>query len=91
MHDLEGNIIDVNQKALDQLGYTKSEVLSFKIADFHPPEALGKSQWAFETIIREGFVSFETDFKKMNGEVFSAEVSSSMYEIGGKKVIQGIA
>ena len=90
LHDLEGNIIDVNQKALDQLGYTKSEMLSFKIPDFHPPEALEKSQWAFETIVREGFVSFETDFKKKTGEVFPAEVSSSLFEIGDKKVIQGI-
>lgn len=90
LHDLEGNIIDVNQKALDQLGYTKSEMLPFKIPDFHPPEALEKSQWAFETIIREGFVSFEIDFKKKTGEVFPAEVSSSLFEIGDKKVIQGI-
>lgn len=90
VHDLEGNILDVNQKALDQLGYTKSEMLSFKIHDFHPPEALEKSQWAFEAIIRKGFVNFETDFKKKTGEVFPAEVSSSLYEIGDKKVIQGI-
>jgi PAS domain S-box-containing protein len=90
LHDLEGNILDVNQKTLDQLGYTKSDMLPFKIHDFHPPEALEKSQWAFETIIREGFVSFETEFKKKSGEVFTAEVSSSLFEIGDKKVIQGI-
>ncbi len=65
-------------------------MLSFKIPDFHPPEALEKSQWAFETIIREGFVSLEIDFKKKTGEVFTAEVSSSLFEIGDKKVIQGI-
>jgi PAS domain S-box-containing protein len=90
LHDLEGNILDINQKALDQFEYTKSEMLSFKIPDFHPPEALEKSKWAFETIIREGFISFETDFKKKTGEVFTAEVSSSLFEIGDKKVIQGI-
>ena len=90
VHDLEGNILDVNQKALDQFGYTRSEMLSFKIPEFHPPEALEKSRWAFETIIREGFVSFETDFKKKTGEVLPFEVSSSLYEIGDKKVIQGI-
>jgi PAS domain S-box-containing protein len=58
--------------------------------DFHPPEALEKSQWAFETITRERFVNFEIDFKKKTGEVFPAEVSSSLFEIGDKKVIQGI-
>jgi hypothetical protein len=56
----------------------------------HPKEALEKAKWAFETISREGFVRFEIEFSKKNGEVFSTEVSSSLFEIGGKKVIQGI-
>ncbi|KPK78656.1 MAG: hypothetical protein AMJ89_00815 [candidate division Zixibacteria bacterium SM23_73] len=90
IHDLKGNIIDVNQKALKQFGYTRSEILSLKISDLHPPEALGKSAWAFEKISKDGFVSFEIDFKKKNGTVFPAEVSSSLFEVGGKEVIQGI-
>ncbi|MHA1932719.1 MAG: PAS domain-containing protein, partial [Promethearchaeota archaeon] len=31
-HDLEGNIIDANQKVLEQFGYTKNEILSVNIA-----------------------------------------------------------
>jgi PAS domain S-box-containing protein len=90
IHDLEGNIIDVNQKALNQFGYAEREILSLKISDLHPPEALGKSRWAFEKISKDGFVNFEIDFKKKSGRVFPAEVSSSLFEVGGKKVIQGI-
>jgi len=90
LHDFEGNIIDVNQKALDCFGYTKPEMLAAKIPLLHPPEALTKSKWAFETIIRYGFVNFEIDFIRKNGEVFPAEVSSSLFKIGGKQVIQGI-
>ncbi|MFX0013341.1 MAG: PAS domain S-box protein [Candidatus Hermodarchaeota archaeon] len=90
LHDLDGNIIDVNQKTLALFGYTKPEIISFKIPDFHPPEALVKSRWAFDKISKEGFVNFEIEFKKSNGEVFPAEVSSSLFEIRGKKVIQGI-
>ena len=40
----------------------------------HPTEAIEKSKWAFETIIQKGFVKFEAEFKKRNGEVFTAEV-----------------
>ena len=90
LHDFEGNIIDVNQKVLDCFGYTKPEMLAAKIPLLHPPEALTKSKWAFETIIRYGFVNFEIDFIRKNGEVFPAEVSSSLFKIGGKQVIQGI-
>ncbi|UCE72937.1 MAG: PAS domain S-box protein, partial [Methanomassiliicoccales archaeon] len=90
IHDLEGNILDVNSRALDYLGYSMDEVMKLNIRDLHPPHALKASGEAFETISKEGVVNFEIDFKKKNGDVFLAEVSSSLFEIGGKKVIQGI-
>ena len=64
VHDLDGNIIDVNQKVLDLFGYTKSQILSLKVSKLHPDYVLSKSQLAFETISRTGSVNFEIDFKK---------------------------
>ncbi|MFX1571168.1 MAG: PAS domain S-box protein [Promethearchaeota archaeon] len=90
IHDLEGNIIDVNQKALDQFGYTKSEILSLKISQLHPESEIENSKKAFNEISKSGVIRFEISFKKKNGKVFLAEVSSSLFDIGGKQVIQGI-
>ena len=90
LHDLEGNIIDVNEKTLKLFGYTKSEMLSTKIPILHPPEMLKASENAFERIAKDGFVNFEIEFKKKDGKTFPADVSSSLFTIGGKKVIQGI-
>ncbi|MFX1507409.1 MAG: PAS domain S-box protein [Promethearchaeota archaeon] len=90
LHDLEGTIIDINEKTLDLFGYTKPEILSLKISDLHPFNMLTISEKAFEKIAKEGVVNFEIDFRKKNGEVFPAEVSSSLFEISGKSVIQGI-
>lgn len=90
IHDLDGNIVDVNQRTLDLFGYQKSDILTLNISQLHPVEALEESKQAFATVAEEGFVSFEIDFRKKSGEVFSAEVSSSLFEINGKKVIQGI-
>lgn len=90
IHDLEGRTIDVNQRALELFGYTKAEMRGIRVPMLHPAEAIDKSRWTFEMIIRDGFVKFEIDFMKKNGEVFSAEVSSSLFEAGGKKMIQGI-
>ena len=90
MHNLDGNIIDVNQKALDMFGYSKAEIMRCSVADLHPPEAIGASKYAFDRISRDGFVSFEIDFRKRNGDIFPAEVSSSLFEVRGEKVIQGI-
>ncbi len=90
LHDLDGKIIDVNQKVLNLFGYTKEQILSLTILDLHPEEALEKSKWAFETISADGVVSLEIDFKKTDGGIFPAEVSSSLFEVRGKKVVQGI-
>ncbi|MFX1502439.1 MAG: PAS domain S-box protein [Promethearchaeota archaeon] len=89
LHDIEGNIIEVNQRALEQFGYTRSEILKLKIVDLHPANALEASKKAFEEIQKKGVIEFEITFKKKNGEIFIAEVSSSMFYMGGKKVIKG--
>jgi len=90
IHDQEGNILDVNKKALGLFGYKKREILALKIPDIHPKSELESSKKAFQAIKKNGFVKFECLFRKKNGEVFPAEVSSSLFKVGGKSLIQGI-
>ncbi len=90
IHDLGGNIIDVNQRVVDLLGYERDEVLRLNVRDLHPPRALAQSKEAFSTIAECGHVNFEIEFKKKSGEIFEADISSSLFEIGDRKVIQGI-
>ena len=90
LHSLDGEIIDVNKRVLEQFGYTRSEIMALKLHELHPEGVSEISQQAFKQISEEGFVRFEIDFKKKDGKVFLAEVSSSMFETGGKKIIQGI-
>ena len=90
LHDLDGNILDANQKVLALFGYTNAELSTIKIPELHPEAALKKSRQAFERIVQDGYIQFEIDFKKKNGDIFTAEVSSSLFEVGGRKVIQGI-
>ena len=90
VHDLDGNIIDVNQKALEQSGFSREEILSCKIMDLHPPEMFKKTKQAFQEILSVGFVNFEILFKKKNNEQFPAEVSASLLDVGGRKVVQGV-
>jgi PAS domain S-box-containing protein len=90
IHDLKGNIIDINQKGISLFGYPKKKITKLHISDLHPKSELKKSKKAFETISKKGFVNFEIEFKKKNNDVFPAEVSSSIFEMGDIKVIQGI-
>ncbi|MBI5409822.1 MAG: PAS domain S-box protein [Nitrospirae bacterium] len=90
IHDLEGVILDVNQKALEQFGYSRSEMLSMKIPELFLLEDLEKSKGACDAIIQNGLANFEIEFKKKYSAVFSAEVSASLLDISGNKVIQCI-
>jgi PAS domain S-box-containing protein len=90
IHDMKGNIIDVNKRVLDLFGYTRQQIMKLKIADLHPVEALQASSSAFETVARDGTVSFEILFKRADGTAFTAEVSSSMFRVGNRPVIQGV-
>ena len=90
IHDLDGNILDVNRRTLQMFDCSKSEICRARIQDLHPPEDMDKAGLAVETIVRDGVVNFEIRFLKKNDEVFPAEVSSSMLEVQGQKVIQGI-
>lgn len=90
IHDLKGSLIDVNKQTLKLFGYEKNKILTKNIKELHPSYALEKSKSAFKEILEKGSINFEIDFKKKNNDIFSAEVSSSIYQMGGKKVIQGI-
>jgi PAS domain S-box-containing protein len=90
LHDMDGKIIDVNQRTLDFLGYEREELLRMKIKDLHPQSAQSASREAFRDIRKSGFVGFEIDFIRKNGSVFPADVSASVFETSGGKVIQGI-
>lgn len=90
IHDLDDNILEVNQKAVDIFGYTREEFLSLKLPQLRGPETDEQAVYANEKIEKHGFVVFETDFLKKNGEVINAEASSSLLEIGREKVVQAI-
>jgi PAS domain S-box-containing protein len=90
IHDQDGNILDVNMRALELFGFKKSEILERKVPDLHPESELKTSKKAFQTVEKNGFVNFECLFQKKNKEVFPAEVSSSLFKVGSQRLIQGV-
>ena len=90
IHDLEGRIFDINEKALELFGYSRDEIEKLVVADLHSADVLADSKRAFETVMKDGSVKFETEFMKKSGDVFPAEVSSSIFEVGNQRVVQGI-
>ncbi|MFC1657692.1 ATP-binding protein [Candidatus Moduliflexota bacterium] len=75
---------------VEMIGFDRAELMKLRVMDFHPPEAEALSGRAFAAISREGSVSFEIPFLRKDGSTFPAEVSSKIFDLGGRKVIQGI-
>ncbi len=90
IHDMEGRILDANQKAVEQFGYTKAELLQQKMSDLHPAEALLKSMEAYHQFTVSQQIDFEIEFVRKNGDLFLAEVSSGLFQMGENQVIQAI-
>ncbi len=88
LHDLDGHIIDANQRACDTLGYSRDELLSMTIEDI--------DQTADNQVYKEKYwlkmtpdfpVSFEGSHIRKDGTTFPVEIREGLMELGDKKVI----
>ncbi len=89
VHDHQGTFLDVNERACQMLGYSRRQLLAIKTEECHPPEALAGARQAFQELLDQGRVSFETLFRRANGSLIEVEISAS--PVGGQeKVFQAI-
>lgn len=85
--DIEGNIIDVNQSALDMYGYTYDEFTKLNVRDLRAegivtPDILHKTE-------SEG-VFIESAHYRKDRSIIPVEISAKGADIGGKRVIVSI-
>jgi len=86
--DMEGNIKDINQKAVYKLGHSKFDMLMLNLRDiFEKRFAKVFKEWQKRLYIN-GHLRFEAIVITNNKTEFPAEVSASVFEIKGKKFIQ---
>ncbi|HEV2381308.1 MAG TPA: PAS domain S-box protein [Terriglobia bacterium] len=84
-----GAIRDVNPFLLKFLEYTAEEVLGSKLWDIGALPDVLRSQHAFRTLQKEGFVRYEDlPLVTKSGGRREVEFVSNVYEAGGEKVIQ---
>ena len=91
LHDTEGHVLDVNQKALDQTGFTRDEMLSLRVMDLLPPGSSEKINTLLQEVSTKGVTDFEIVGRTKTGELFPVEVTSSLVELGGEKIVQTVA
>lgn len=79
LHDDEGHIIDVNQKAVAQLGYTREELLQMHVFDLDPDAVQRDDKnWLWKNWPTGGeAITFETRHRRKDGSIYPAEVTAS--------------
>ncbi|MBD3637596.1 MAG: PAS domain-containing sensor histidine kinase [Crocinitomicaceae bacterium] len=87
VHDLDMKIINVNDKALEQFGYTREEFLNLSIFDLHTEDELEHSESVRQKMKEEMKLSVETRFKRKDRSIFDAEVTPCKYMVGDQPVI----
>ena len=97
LHDLTGQILDVNQEACLQLGYSRDELLKQKIFDLHPNHAntvnlakdqiLSKwNQWK-----PRQRVTLEGEHQHKDGTLVPVQISTGLVHYEDQKLILAIA
>jgi PAS domain S-box-containing protein len=91
IHDLTGNILDVNSGLCDLFGYSKSEFLKLNIADILPPSS-DYHQWQneFAQNSPNQNVQFEQRFTTGDGETLYTEVTSGLINVDNQSLIYTI-
>lgn len=92
--DFEGNIIEVNDKASENLGYTKDELLSMKMSRIDMRYDAVDIEYRNSMMIsmeKGESVNVETNHRRKDGSTIPVESSIGIIEIKGRQVILGFA
>ena len=88
VHDLDGDLVDVNRAACAHLGYSRDELLAMNLADivagtdeFPVPARMARLR-------EQGAIVVETTHRRKDGKLIPVEVSSRVIEVGGHALAQ---
>jgi PAS domain S-box-containing protein len=90
LSEKNGNIVDVNERAVDSYGYAREELKGLNLRDIRSPEAKLLLEDQLKEIEAHHGMIFETQHQRKDGTIFPVEVSSRIIDIGGTQYYQSI-
>ena len=92
LHNLEGRVIDVNEMACEQSGYSRDELLEMTVFDFHSEPAESKNLPRQE-ILRQwnqwqpgDRLTIEAEHRRKDGSVYPVNISTGVIRYGGRNL-----
>lgn len=89
--DDTGCIVEVNERALDEFGYTRDELLSMQVADLRDPvHELSYVSGLLSELMATGELRREENVRRKDGSIFPVEISARVIKVEDKVYLQGI-
>lgn len=85
--DLHGNVLNVNQKAIETLGYDENEILKLSIKNLVPESELNEIKQGIYLLEKKSHIMFETCYIHKNGSVIPIETNACFISVDGEKNI----
>lgn len=89
LEDLNGKILEANERALLAYGYSRDEMLRLSMLDISGPGIVSRNEGVLMPHEERGIV-FETVHRRKDGSLFPVEVSSRVVQLGGVDYVQSI-
>ncbi len=74
MVDMQGRLVEVNDAAARQLGYTREEMLELTVPDIEARERPKETAAHIAAIQRDGYARFESEHRRKDGSIFPVQV-----------------
>ncbi len=88
--DMEGRVLEANERALQYYGYTPEEMKHTRLHDLRAPQSLAGLEQQLDKIRTEGAILFEAEHRRKDGRTFPVEVSSRRIQIGSQDYLMSI-
>lgn len=86
VHDKNAIIIDANDSAIEEFGFSRNELLKKHVFDLHTDEEIENCTSILCKLHDDTKTDIESKFKRKDGSVFIARATPCKYIIGGKPV-----
>ncbi len=86
--DEEFRLVEVNRKACEVYGYSRSELIGAEASVLRPPEQRAAAREAFERLLAEGALHLETTHQRKDGSRFPVDFSGRRIEVDGRPFVQ---
>jgi len=90
IHDLDGNILYVNESAAKTRGYTRDEMIGMNLSQLDTPEFAPLSQPRIKDLLKTGQARFDSVHRCKDGSLMLIDIRVQLIEYYGNTAVLGI-